>query len=125
MSWHCRAVSWVSRRPTALSDSRQRKRLSSVRLPGVESQQHASAVSQHSGRRAGPDQLAWFVAFAVVVGWGLNFVFAEVRRSGSMKGGPLSAGTVARVHVVLRSASSQAVRWEWIWDNPAQRAIGS
>ena len=38
-----------------------------------------------------------------------------------MNGQPLSAGTVARVQVVLRSALSQAVRWEWIWDNPAQR----
>jgi integrase len=39
-----------------------------------------------------------------------------------MDGRPLSAGTIARVHVVLRSALAQAVRWAWIWDNPAQRA---
>ena len=38
-----------------------------------------------------------------------------------MKGQPLSAGTVARVNVVLRSALARAVRCEWIWDNPAQR----
>lgn len=34
----------------------------------------------------------------------------------------LSGGTVQRVHVVLRSALAQAVRWEWIWDNPAAHA---
>lgn len=41
--------------------------------------------------------------------------------SGEAKG--LSGGTVQRVHVVLRSASAQAVRWEWIWDNPAAHAV--
>ena len=34
----------------------------------------------------------------------------------------MSGGTVQRVHVVLRSALAQAVRWEWIWDNPAAHA---
>ena len=34
----------------------------------------------------------------------------------------LSGGTVQRVHVVLRSALAQAMRWEWIWDNPAAHA---
>jgi hypothetical protein len=31
-------------------------------------------------------------------------------------------GTLARIHVVLRSSLSQAMRWGWIWDNPAERA---
>ena len=29
---------------------------------------------------------------------------------------------LARVHGVLRSSLSQAMRWGWIWDNPAERA---
>ena len=29
---------------------------------------------------------------------------------------------MARIHVVLRAAFAQAVRWGWIWDNPAERA---
>ena len=49
----------------------------------------------------------------------IDELYAELGRSGGAKGQPLSAGTVARVHVVLRSALAQAVRWEWIWDNPA------
>jgi integrase len=52
----------------------------------------------------------------------IDELYADLGRSGSAKGGPLAAGTVARVHVVLRSALAQAVRWEWIWDNPAMRA---
>lgn len=35
---------------------------------------------------------------------------------------PLAAATVARIHVVLSSAFSQAMRWGWVWDNPASRA---
>ena len=34
----------------------------------------------------------------------------------------LSPSTVHRVHVVLRPALTQAVRWEWIWLNPAAQA---
>lgn len=52
----------------------------------------------------------------------IDELYVELGRSGSVEGGPLAAGTVARVHVVLRSALAQAVRWEWIWDNPAMRA---
>jgi hypothetical protein len=39
-----------------------------------------------------------------------------------MRGQPLAPGTLARIHVVLRAALAQAVRWGWIWDNPAERA---
>jgi integrase len=39
-----------------------------------------------------------------------------------MNGQALCPGTIKRVHVVLRSALAQAVRWGWIWDNPAERA---
>ena len=41
---------------------------------------------------------------------------------GGTRGQPLSPGTLARIHVVLRSAFAQAVRWGWVWDNPAERA---
>jgi integrase len=34
----------------------------------------------------------------------------------------LKPGTVQRVHVVLRAALAQAMRWGWIWDDPAERA---
>jgi len=34
----------------------------------------------------------------------------------------LAAGTVHRVHVVLHRALTQAVRWEWVWLNPASAA---
>ena len=45
-----------------------------------------------------------------------------LRERGSTHGGPLSPGTLARVHVVRRSALAQAQRWGWVWDNPAQHA---
>src|SRR5690606_40530694 len=37
-------------------------------------------------------------------------------------GGPLSASTVRRVHVVVRAALEQAVRRGWIARNPAEHA---
>jgi len=52
----------------------------------------------------------------------IDAAYAVLRRSGGVAGRPLSAGTLARVRVVLRSAFSQAMRWGWIWDNPAERA---
>ena len=41
---------------------------------------------------------------------------------GGVSGQPLKPGTVQRVHVVLRAALAQAMRWDWIWDNPAEHA---
>ena len=35
----------------------------------------------------------------------IDAMYASLRRSGGMRGQPLSAGTLARVHVVLRAAS--------------------
>jgi len=52
----------------------------------------------------------------------IDATYAALRRCGGMSGRPLSAGTLARIHVVLRAALSQAMRWGWIWDNPAERA---
>ncbi len=52
----------------------------------------------------------------------IDGAYAELRRAGGQRGGPLAPGTLARVHVVLRAAFAQALRWGWIWDNPAERA---
>ena len=52
----------------------------------------------------------------------IDSTYAVLRRRGGIHGRPLSAGTLARVHVVLRAAFSQAMRWGWIWDNPVDRA---
>jgi len=48
--------------------------------------------------------------------------YAYLRRCGGRMSRPLAAGTVHRVHVVLHRALTQAVRWEWIWLDPACRA---
>jgi integrase len=52
----------------------------------------------------------------------IDGVYATLRRQGGIGGRPLAAGTLARVHTVLRAAFAQAMRWGWIWDNPAERA---
>jgi len=48
--------------------------------------------------------------------------YAHLRLHGGREGRPLAPGTVHRVHVVLHRALAQAVRWEWIWLNPASNA---
>ena len=48
--------------------------------------------------------------------------YADLRRSPQRNGAGLSGGTVRRVHAVLHSALAQAMRWEWIWINPAANA---
>ena len=45
----------------------------------------------------------------------IDGLLADVRRT-------RSAGTVNRVRGVLHAALAQAVRWEWIWSNPASNA---
>jgi integrase len=52
----------------------------------------------------------------------IDDVYAHLLRRGGRDGRPLSPGTVHRVHVVLHRALIQAVRWEWIWLNPAAQA---
>jgi integrase len=52
----------------------------------------------------------------------IDGVYAYLRRCGGRMRRPLAAGTVHRVHVVLHRALAQAVRWEWIWLNPASHA---
>ncbi len=48
--------------------------------------------------------------------------YAHLLRAGGQNNRPLAPGTVARVHGVLHRALAQAVRWEWIWLNPAANA---
>jgi integrase len=52
----------------------------------------------------------------------LDAVYANLGVSGSQGGTALSLGTIARVHLVVRSAIAQAQRWGCVWDNPAQGA---
>jgi integrase len=52
----------------------------------------------------------------------IDATYAVLSRRGGVGGRPLAPGTLARVHVVLRAAFAQAVRWGWVWDNPAERA---
>ena len=46
-------------------------------------------------------------------------MYRLLSRCGGRDGRPLTPGTVHRVHVVLHRALTQAVRWAWIWLNPA------
>jgi integrase len=52
----------------------------------------------------------------------LDLMYADLRRRGGLDEQPLAVGTVRRIHTAVRSALAQAVRWEWIVDNPAARA---
>ena len=51
----------------------------------------------------------------------IDALYVRLRR-GDNDTRPLAAATVARIHVVKSSAFSQAMRWGWVWDNPASRA---
>ncbi|MEA2433903.1 MAG: hypothetical protein QOG54_1360 [Actinomycetota bacterium] len=48
--------------------------------------------------------------------------YASLRVDGAIGGKPLSRGSVQRVHGVLHRALAQAMRWEWVWSNPAASA---
>jgi integrase len=48
--------------------------------------------------------------------------YSRLRTDGRHDGKPLSTGTVRRVHGVLHRALAQAMRWDWIWTNPAALA---
>lgn len=52
----------------------------------------------------------------------IDRTYAVLRERGGKRGQSLAPGTLARIHVVLRAALAQAMRWAWIWDNPAERA---
>ena len=51
----------------------------------------------------------------------IDALYVRLRR-GDNDARPLAAATVARIHVVMSSAFPQAMRWGWVWDNPASRA---
>lgn len=48
--------------------------------------------------------------------------YVRLRTDGRLDGQSLSVGTVRRVHAVLHRALAQAMRWDWIWTNPAAAA---
>ena len=53
----------------------------------------------------------------------LNWLYSDVRNNGRSRGtGPLSLKTVREVHVIMHRALEDAVRWEYIDVNPADRA---
>ena len=52
----------------------------------------------------------------------LDQFYAGLRSAGGVGGRPLAPATVRRIHVVVRAALEQGVRWNWIVHNPAQRA---
>lgn len=52
----------------------------------------------------------------------IDAAYVRLRVSGGGRGQGLSSGTLARLHVVLRSALAQAQRWGWVFDNPVERA---
>ena len=52
----------------------------------------------------------------------LDAFYAQLSHGGAVRGGPLAASTVRRVHGVLRRALGQAVRWGWLTHNPAVMA---
>jgi integrase len=52
----------------------------------------------------------------------IDELYSRLRVSGRTDGKALSVGSVRRVHAVLHRALAQAMRWEWIWTNPAALA---
>jgi integrase len=48
--------------------------------------------------------------------------YASLGVNGAAQGAALSRGSVLRVDGVFHRALAQAVRWEWIWSNPATTA---
>ncbi len=54
--------------------------------------------------------------------WGLDRFYAQLLAAGGQVGRPLSAGSVRKVHTMLRLALDQAVRWQWLAENPAVHA---
>ena len=52
----------------------------------------------------------------------IDELYSRLRVSGRADGKALSVGSVRRAHAVLHRALAQAMRWEWIWANPAALA---
>ena len=69
-----------------------------------------SLVKCHLLPRLGP------VPVGAVTTVQIDVLLADLSRTG------LSAGTVNRIRAVIHAALAQAVRWDWIWSNPASLA---
>ena len=52
----------------------------------------------------------------------IDALYGDLQRNGGPNGRPLTPNTVHRIHVVLHRALEQALRWEWLWVNPASHA---
>ena len=52
----------------------------------------------------------------------IDLFYAQLRKRGGARGGPLAPASVKRVHAVLRRALAQAVKWGLITINPAVNA---
>ena len=69
-----------------------------------------SIVDRHVRPRLGP------VPVGAITTVQIDQMLADLARSG------LSAGTVGRIRGVVHAALAQAVRWDWVWSNPATNA---
>lgn len=78
--------------------------------------QHRSVLDRHLLPRFGDTPLRRLKTADI------DKYYAQLRRRGRAGGRPLSAGTVLRIHAVLRSALGQARKWGWITVNPAELA---
>lgn len=87
-----------------------------VASPGwspVTVRQHRSVLDRHLLPRFGDTQLRRLRAVDI------DAFYAELRKRGRSGGKPLAAGTVLRIHAVLRSALEKARKWGWLVTNPA------
>ncbi|MGH8985773.1 MAG: tyrosine-type recombinase/integrase [Acidimicrobiia bacterium] len=78
--------------------------------------QHRSVLDRHLLPRFGETPLRRLRAVDI------DSFYAELRKRGRAGGKPLAAGTVLRIHAVLRSALEQARKWGWLTVNPADLA---
>jgi len=70
-----------------------------------------SIVARHVGPRLGR------VPVGAVTTAQIDQMLSDLARTG------LSPGTIGRIRGVVHAALAQAVRWDWIWSNPASNAI--
>ncbi|MBF6557761.1 MAG: site-specific integrase [Acidimicrobiales bacterium] len=78
--------------------------------------QNRSIVDRHLSPKLGGHRLSTLRTEDI------DLFYGQLRRSGGRGGHSLTAGTVHRIHVVLHGALAQALRWEWLWVNPATNA---
>jgi integrase len=78
--------------------------------------QHRSVIEHHL------KPLVGHLAVNKLTTLDIDDVYRHLLRAGGPGGRPLAPSTVHRVHGVLHRALTQAVRWEWVWLNPASAA---